>query len=283
VQATYVGSNIKKPKLKRHFILIFTLFSYLGFSQCEDSEKLDFGGTYSSKTNNYIPFDLDISDTIQYCCDIKKIKSYSDFIFKKSKDYIIERGGNEFYNNLKIHQLEVNYNDSIKIVYENQKLYNLSNYNVTYWILYTYKNKNIEYGFGLEFDKNGKMISENKFPKYSENNGFENLTDYCLALDLVKKDKRFKDKKVDYIELAYLESSNSFCWLIEEKKSMNKEFEKWEEKTVNLYFVNANTNKLELVKESKSYTIACGFGTLTKKTKKELRKEKRKRKREEKK
>ena len=134
----------------------------MGFSQCEDSDKLDFGGTYLSKTNNYIPFDLEISDTIQFCCDIKKIKKYSDFIFKKSEDYIIERGGKEFYNNLKIHQLEVNFNDSIKIVYENQNLYNLSNYEVTYWILYTYTNKNIEYGFGLEFNKNGEMISENK-------------------------------------------------------------------------------------------------------------------------
>lgn len=51
-------------------------------------------------------------------------------------------------------------------------------------------------------------------------------------------------------------------------------------KIVNLYFVNANNNKLELFKQSKSYIIACGFGTLTK-TKKELRKENRKRKREE--
>ena len=241
-----------------------------------------------SKTNNYISFEEKYKDSIylediSYPEDIKKIEKYSNFILLKAEKYIVERGGSEFYKKLKMDHVEVNYKDSVKVSYEDPKVYNLSNYNATYWILYLYKNKNIEYAFGLEFDKSGEMISENKFPKYSENNGFENLTDYCLALDLVKKDKRFKDKKVDYIELAYMESSNSFCWLIEEKKSMNKEFEKWEEKTVNLYFVNANTNKLELVKESKSYTIACGFGTLTKKTKKELRKEKRKRKREEKK
>ena len=274
-KAVNVGSNIKKPKLKRQIILTLVLFSYLGFSQCEDSEKLNFGGTYLSKTRNYIPFDLDISDTIQYCCDIKKIKKYSDFIFKKAEEYIIERGGKEFYNNLTIHQLEVNYIDSIKIVYENQKLYNLSNYNVTYWILYTYKNKNVEYGFGLEFDKNGKMISENKFPKYSENIDFENLTDYCLALDLVKNDMRFSGKKVDYVELAYLDEMNSFCWLIEEQKEPNSEFGKWEERITNLYFVNANTNILELVKEQKSMSISSG-ATFTKKSRKQLRKEKRK-------
>jgi hypothetical protein len=249
----------------------------LGFSQCEDSDKLDFGGSYLSKTNNYIPFDLEISDTIQYCCDIKKIKSYSDFIFKKSEDYIIERGGKEFYNNLKIHQLEVNFNDSIKIVYENQKLYNLSNYEVTYWILYTYTNKNIEYGFGLEFDKNGEMISENKFPKYSENIDFENLSNYCDALEIVKKDNTFKDKTVDYIELAYLDNINSFYWLIEEKRNQNKELGKWEKQVVNQYFVNANTNELEKIIKKESLSIACGV-KINYKTKKQLRKEERKRK-----
>jgi hypothetical protein len=260
--------------LKRHFILIFILFYFLGFSQCEDSDKLDFGGTYLSKTNNYIPFDLEISDTIQYCCDIKKIKSYSDFIFKKSEDYIIERGGIEFYNNLKIHQLEVNFNDSIKIVYENQKLYNLSNYEVTYWILYSYTNKNIKYGFGLEFDKNGEMISENKFPKYSENIEFENLSNYCDALEIIKKEKSFKNKIVDYIELDYLDSINSFCWLIEEKKEPNTELGKWEEINTNKYYVNANSNKLENVIKEEYFSISSGYKVKFK-TKKQLRKENR--------
>lgn len=109
------------------------------------------------------------------------------------------------------------------------------------------------------------MISENKFPKYSDNNSFENLTDYCLALNLLKKDIKFKDKKVNYIELSYLDNVNSFCWLIEEGQSPNKETV--EEKTVNIFYVNANYNKLEIVKESKNISIACTFGTLTKKEK----------------
>lgn len=239
-----------------------------------------------SKTNNYISFEEKYKDSIylediSYPEDIKKIEKYSDFILLKAENYVSGRGGKEFYKKLKIDHIEVNYKDSVEVNYQDPNIYNLSNYNVTYWILYLYKNKNIEYAFGLEFDKNGEMISENKFPKYSENNNFENLEDYCLALNLIKKDKRFKNKKVDYVELSYLDASNSFCWLIEEEKSMNKEFEKWEEKIVNLYFVNANTNKLELVKQSKSYIIACSFGTLNKKTKKELRKENRKRIREE--
>ncbi len=265
--------------MKRQFILLFILFSYLGFSQCEDFEKMELGGTYMSKTNNYIPFEIKYKDSIYkedifYPFDLKIIEKYTNFIFKKADEYIVQRGGNEFFQKLNFDHLEVNYKDSIKVVYENQQLYDLSKQNVTYWLIYTYSNQNIKYAFGLEFDKNGKMISENKFPKYSENFGFENLSNYCDALEIVKKDERFNDKIVDYIELAYLDNLNSFCWLVEEKPNPNKELGKWEEKKVNQYYVNANTNKLESVIEKKSMSIACGI-SITKKSKKEIRKEKR--------
>lgn len=264
--------------MKKHSIILFTIVSYFGYSQCEDSDKLDFGGTYLSKSNNYIRFEEKFKDTvylenIAYPEDINKIKSFSDYILLKAEKYIINRGGNDFYNNLKNNGFEVNFQDSVKINYEDQKLYNLENYNVTYSIFYTYKNKNTRYAFGLEFDKNGEMISENQFPKYSENIEFENLSNYCNALEVVKKDKRFKGKTVDCIKLAYLDNINSFCWLIEEKRKPNKELEKWEKQSVNQYYVNANTNELENVIEKKSLVIACGFRTISKK---EIRKEKRK-------
>jgi len=118
---------------------------------------------------------------------------------------------------LKIDQVDINYPDSVKINYKNQSLYNLSNFNISYWITYTYSNKNIEYGFGLEFNKNGKMISENKFPDFSKNENADMLTDICAALSIVKGDKRFSKKEVDIVELAYLDDANSFCWLIKEE------------------------------------------------------------------
>lgn len=271
--------------MKKYLILLFSLYYYIGFSQCEDANKLDFGGSYMSKTRNYLRFEKKYKDSVylddvSYPQDIKKIEKYSDFILLKAENYIIERGGNDFYKKLKIHGFEVNYKDSINADYQNPNFYILSNYNVSYWILYTYKNKNIEYGFGLEFDKNGNMISENKFPKYSENNTFENLSDYCDALNLVKKDSRFKNKKIDYIELDYLDEVNAFCWLIEEEKEPNSKLGKWEEKITNLYYVNANTNKLETVKERKNMSISCGGNLFIIKNKKQLRKEKRKSKRQ---
>ena len=223
-------------------------------------------------------------EDISYPQDIKKIEKYYNFIYEKSKAYIESRGGKDFFKNLKIDHLEVNFDKNSGYDYAKESTYELSNFEYySYWILYTYTNVNVKYAFGLEFDKNGKMISENKFPDYSKNKDFENLTDYCLALNLVKKDKRFKHKKVDYIELAYLDAPNSFCWLIEDKAEPNSEFEKWEERKTNLYFVNSNNNKLEAIKEEKHVSISCGYGILTKKKERQLQKEERKRKKSERK
>lgn len=267
--------------MKKYPALLLAFVFYSGFSQCEDAEKLDFGGTYMSRTKNYIRFEEKFKDSIyleniSYPEDIKKIEKYSDFILLEAEKYILERGGNDFRKKIKIQGFEVNYKDSTKINYENPDIYNLSNYDVSYWIIYTYKNKNIEYGFGLEFDKSGEMISENKFPKYSDNSTFENFSDYCKALDLVKNEKQFKNKKVEYIELAYMDEINSFCWLIEEKSEPNTELGRWQERSTNQYFINANTIKLETIKKNRTMSISCGAKLiLIKKSKKQLRKEKR--------
>ena len=265
--------------MKKCLIILCYIAVHSAFSQCEDSGKLKFGGSYYSKSNNYIPFEIKHQDSIYredtfYPFDLKKIEKYSNFILKKSKDYIATRANISFYDKLTFDELQINYPDSIKVVYENEQLYNLSNYEITYVIYYHYTNGNVQYAFGLEFDKEGNMISENQFPKSSGNSNFENIINFCDALKLVKGKRKFKNKKVDYIKLAYLDNKNTFCWLIEEKEKPNKEIGKWEEQITNSYFINANSNKLELIKENKSYSLACGIAptSQTKKEKKSKRK-----------
>ena len=246
-------------------ILIIFLISINGFSQCEDADKLELGGTYLSKTRNYIPFNLEISDTLKYCCDSKKIQKYLDIIIPKTKKFITNRAGSEFYQKLEIHQIEVNYDKSIDISYSNQQLYELSNYpSHTYWILYTYRNNGFEYAFGLEFDKDGEMISGNKFPDFSLNPEFEKLIEPCIALEKVKSDERFKNKEVDFIELAYLDEINSFCWLISEDKDVqmaqidvsDHKFHKYK---INNFFINANTSIIEKISTQEGQVIYCTF------------------------
>lgn len=267
-----VGSNIKTRNLKRHLIILLTLVFYFGYSQCEDSDKLDLGGTYLSRTKNYISFEMKYKDSIylediSYPQDIKKIEKYYKFIYEKSQNYIENRGGKDFFKNLKIDHIEVNFDKDSGYDYAKESTYELSNFEYySYWILYTYTNANIKYAFGLEFDKNGKMISENKFPEFSENKAFENLTDYCKALDLVRKDKRFENKEIDFIKLAYDDQLNSFCWLVKENLKIEKLGT--HEYSLDLYYINANTNILESVKKDTGIVTACGFGVkLTEKKK----------------
>lgn len=199
------------------YIFIIFLFTVKGFSQCKDIDKLELGGAYLSKTSNYIAFEKKYKDSVYYDSvadptNIKKIGKYSDFILKKSKEYIVQRANINFFNELELYQIEVNYDDAVKIDLSNPDLFELSNYpNITYWVIYTYHNKGIKYAFGLEFDKSGNMVSKAKFPDSSLNPKFETLTAPCLALEKVKSDKRFKGKKVQFIKLSYLEEANSFC------------------------------------------------------------------------
>ena len=124
----------------RYWTFLFVFLPVLGFSQCKDFDKLDFGGTRESKTRNHIPFDLNITDTIKYCCDIRKIQTHADFILAKARAFIVGRTNEAFYRRLEINQVDVNYPKSVTIAYQNQSLYNLSTFDISYWIIYTYSN-----------------------------------------------------------------------------------------------------------------------------------------------
>jgi len=256
----------------KYFVLFFALFPGFAFSQCEDTDKLETGGSHLSKSKNYIPFAYipdNASDSISYGIDINVIKKYSDFIFGKAEQYIINRANKDFYSKLEFDQVEVNYlNTEIK-AYENKELYELSNFDHTYWMLYTYRNKNIKYVFGLEFNKEGKMISEDMFPKFSEKIDPQLFTNICDAIAIVKGNAKFKNKKIEFIELSYLNEVNSFCWLVKERKSLEIGVHNY---SVDLYYVNANTNRIENVKQEKGSYIACGLGKIKlKKSKKKKR------------
>jgi hypothetical protein len=92
---------------------------------------------------------------------------------------------------------------------------------ITYWITYEYQFSNsVKYGFGLEFDKGGNLVSSEKFPDFSKNPKAEEIIDVCAAIQTVVHDKQFKNKQIESIELNFLEESNSFCWLITEDKNI---------------------------------------------------------------
>ena len=76
----------------------------MGFSQCEDSEKMKLGGSYGAKTNNYIPFEIKYKDSIYkedifYPFDVKIIEKYSGSFSKKQMNILYNVVGMHFFKN----------------------------------------------------------------------------------------------------------------------------------------------------------------------------------------
>ena len=240
--STVIGDNNMKQLLN---ILIFILIASSAVAQCHDRDKLKFGGTMG--TNSYIPststiqyFSYDI-DTLNYCCHINKIQKYADFILPKTDKYIKQRAGIKFYNKLVFHDIMVIYHDYSVIQNFDSLQYKLENCGrITYWLTYSYfQDSTIEYGFGIEFDSNGKKISKNLIPKISKNPKFMNIVGVCSAIELVKRQKTAQIDSIKSIELNYDEDINSFIWMVEEAYP---ETEGAHEQDV--LFINANTGKL---------------------------------------
>jgi hypothetical protein len=226
-------------------ILVIVLSISSAFAQCPDSDKLKFGGTmgtdsylWPASTIQYFSYDI---DTLKYCCHINKIQKYADFVLPKAEKYIKQRAGINFFNKLTFHDIMVIYHDYFITKNFDSLQYNLDNCGrITYWLTYSYfQDSTIEYGFGVEFDSNGKKISKNLIPDISKNPKFMNIVGICSVIELVKKQKVVQIDSIKSIELNYDDKINSFIWLV---KEAYPETEGAHEQDV--LFINANTGKI---------------------------------------
>ena len=262
----------------RKILTIITAFliTDLCYSQCAEIAKLKFGGTYgdypssSEIARQYFYFN---ADTTQYCCDMSKIQKFANTILKASEDHIIKRANIDFFRKLVLQNIMVVYYDFSKL----SNFYDI-NYDldlcgkITYLVHYEYQfTDTIKYGFGLEFDKNGNFISEEKFPNFKTNGNAKEIIDACKAIDIVNADIRFKNKIIESVELAYDGTNNSFYWLIKEDAEAQLmkgeiEFERWYEYSSLWFHVNGNTSSIDQVETKKNTVIYCG-GKVEKKEK----------------
>jgi hypothetical protein len=253
------------------FLLTLSLISNLVYSQCEESNKLKFGGTYgdSSFKNSEMAFKYFSynADTTQYCCDIKSIKLYADFIIEKSEKHITQRAGSDFFDKLIFQDIMVIYHDFKKLDNYYETYLDLDRCGkITYWITYEYQFSNsVKYGFGLEFDKEGHLVSSEKFPDFSKNPKAEEIIDACTAIQRVRHDKQFENKQIKSIELNFLEETNSFCWLVKEDENIQldkkiREPGKFYDYSVRSFYVNGNTNKIDKIHTQHGQIIYCVFG-----------------------
>src|SRR5688500_19400354 len=88
------------------------------------------------------------ADTTQYCCDIKSIKLYADFIIEKSEKHITQRAGSDFFDKLIFQDIMVIYHDFKKLDNYYETYLDLDRCGkITYWITYDYQFSNsVKYG-----------------------------------------------------------------------------------------------------------------------------------------
>jgi len=248
----------KTVNVMKHYLSLLLLFLFTsGFCQCKDSEKYQYDNE-PQVSGNYIPFIINRMSNDTTCCFVSKIGEYVEFIVDKAKDYIIKRGGAQFYEDAPLQMLYVHYPKNVTIDYQNEDLYNLSNYEVTYELYYSYwNNHSTEYNFSLKFDKEGKMIGSNQFPDISKNETFETFVDLCDALKTVKSTPQFRNRKVDKITLIYRDDTDFFYWVITDTEL--NQFPKGKHVyTKNSYYVNANNGILEKIKKQTGTIIVSG-------------------------
>ncbi len=200
------------------FIIILYFFTNLYiFCQCPGYEKLTPGsqtqiGPFPNETL-VLNYKLERKTV---CCDISKIQYYADNILKSVENYVVSRGGNNFYNTIKLESFKVIYHDFTKIPDFYRVQFELSKCGkITYWLTFRYNpNEEVDFTFGIELNGNGKVISNHAFPEYSENINFENFISVCQALDVVQNQQKVNINPIISIEISYLEEFNTFCWLI---------------------------------------------------------------------
>jgi hypothetical protein len=226
-------------------ILCFIILGNSAIAQCPEVEKLKFGGwlgtdSYSPKTSMIQLFSYDM-DTLNYCCHINKIQKYADFILPKAERYIKKRAGINFYKRLIFHYIMVIYHDYSVVPNFDSLQYNLDNCGrITYWLTFSYfQDSTIEYGFGIEFDSNGKRISENMIPDISKNPSFMNIIGLCEAIEIVKNQNVVQLDSIKSIELNYDNKINSLIWLIKEDYPDTEGPHEQD-----IIFINAKTGKL---------------------------------------
>jgi hypothetical protein len=266
--------------MKNHFyILIFFFITAIANSQCNDLAKLTHGGTWKLPDTDSIAGTREYfyrNGPTEFCCDIKSIQKFADVILDKSKTYIINRTNGSFFNELDFQDLTVIYHDYDKIYTTDENLYDLSNSGrISYWLTYELMTpEKGRYIFGLEYDQNGELLSDSKFPDFGKNPNAGKINNPCEAIKIVTANEKFKNRIIESVSLVYDSETNSFCWLVKEdakKRLFEKEdfeFEKLYRYSSLWFYVNTSSNKLEHVKTVESQSVFCGISGKKKKKKK---------------
>lgn len=130
------------------------------------------------------------------------------------ENYIIERGGEEFFRKLKFCNVDVVYLDSISKFESKKPEVDISKCGQTkYYFRYIFEPTNdVKYKIGIATNYNGGVISKDLFPDKNFNLDFHNI---LSKKQIIKKIRR--KKKIDRIEFYYNSATNKFYYSIRKK------------------------------------------------------------------
>ena len=248
----------------KHIFLILSLIFIINsaFTQCPEIDRLRPGGYSGSGPYDSETIIISYNNVVN---SNKKhpIKNYVDEINNASIDYIIERGGKNFYDNTELENFKVIYHDFSKIRNFSEKQHNLESCGkITYYLSYKYKpDDTIVYNFAIKFDKSGKIISESAFPNIKMNENFEKLITPCKAVEIAKNQRMVNIEPILSIRLEYEHKINAFCWVVTEdyRPQLTKKTGAFAKEAmtgtyaINSVYINANTEII--VKTDKEFGV----------------------------
>ena len=190
-----------------------------------------------------------------------KIQEYLDKIRIDAVTYIVKRAGIDFYYQCEIVEFKVIYHDFKEIDNFNKVQFDLKKCGkITYLIKYVYKPDDmIEYYFAIEFDEEGKRISNHPFPNKNLNRNFDKIISVCETLEIAEKQNIINIDPIYIIQLEYDTKANAFCWKITQdyrpqlrKKTGINTYEAVSGGYhINLLYINANNGSI--IKTDKEY------------------------------
>jgi hypothetical protein len=227
--------------LKSTFLLFAILKISLGFFsqdlkvKCEDNEiECKNGNKSHFEMVMYCPYEE--VDTVNLPVKIKE----------NVKKYLVERIGNDFYNELNFYSSQViDFKKYKKIKKEKGWISKKSDRRIKYSIQYYFNvQDNMRYYITTVLDEEGNIISKDQLPNYKINGEFDKIISICRAKLIAEQDVIFPGKLLN-ISLEYIDNENSFVWRIENPSIEGEKSDEIIHRFILINAVNGQTIKRE--------------------------------------
>lgn len=176
----------------------------------------------------------------------------------KSKKYLIERIGKEFYNKLNYYSSQIiDFNKYLEIKKQKGWISSTSDKRIKYAIQYYFSvQEGMRYYISVVFDKNGNIISKQQLPDHKKNEQFDKIISVCDAKLIAEQDSIFPGILLN-ISLEYLASANTFVWKVKKPSIPGI---KPEETIYRYILINAVSGQI-IKRESETWTMLCNYSS----------------------